>query len=293
MSPVRVKLGDFGVSKQIQDPTTTTFHTQVSTPAYGAPEVLGLDSTSETSEYTNSVDVWSLGCVIYELLVGTKLFVSVGQLSRYYFRGWPFPEDELKRLSPPTSNIGISLIKSMLQIQPERRPTAAEALGHAWLADLRSHNEYSGDGDKAISRDEATSSGKRKRKPATHKRSKKRKRKKNTIVQDDMSCIPGGVSLGVNAGFQKGGDSTTLKPIFDTSVMSIADAPSSQSLAVQAAPQKPKPMPHYSQAPHSKGPSAPQKKRVCDIPPACPKCRTPNTKLKLRINNVLLIGTRC
>jgi len=190
------------VSKQIQDPTTTTFHTQVSTPAYGAPEVLGLDSTSETSEYTNSVDVWSLGCVTYELLVGTKLFVSVGQLSRYYFRRWPFPEDELKRLSPPTSNIGISLIKSMLQMQPERRPTAAEALGHAWLADLRRHNEYSGDdGDKAISRDEATSSGKRKRKPATHKRSKKRKRKKNTIVQDDMSCIPGGVSLGVNAGF--------------------------------------------------------------------------------------------
>src|ERR1700712_5330795 len=100
MSPVWVKLGDFGVSKQIQNPATTTFHTQVSTPLYGAPEVLGLDSNSETSEYTNSVDIWSLGCVIYELLVGTKLFISEFQLYRYFYGKWPFPEDKLKGLSP-------------------------------------------------------------------------------------------------------------------------------------------------------------------------------------------------
>ena len=72
MSPVRVKLGDFGASKWIQAPATTTLHTQVSTPLYRAPEVQGLDSNSETSIYTNSVDIWSLGCVIYELLGGTK-----------------------------------------------------------------------------------------------------------------------------------------------------------------------------------------------------------------------------
>ena len=73
MSPVRVKLGDFGISKQIQPQATTALHTQVSTRIYAAPEVLGLDSNSETSVYTNSVDIWSLGCVIYELLAGTTL----------------------------------------------------------------------------------------------------------------------------------------------------------------------------------------------------------------------------
>ena len=73
MSPVRVKLGDFGISKRILPQDTTTFHTQVSTQIYGAPEVLGSDSNSETSVYTNSVEIWSLGCVIYELLVGTLI----------------------------------------------------------------------------------------------------------------------------------------------------------------------------------------------------------------------------
>ena len=130
MSPVWVKLGDFGVSKRILAQATTTFHTQVLTRVYSAPEVLGLDPNSETSNYTNSVDIWSLGCVIYELLVGTKLVVSEFQLSGYFYGKWPFPEDKLKGLSPPTHNLGISLLKSMLVIQPEERPTAASALSH-------------------------------------------------------------------------------------------------------------------------------------------------------------------
>lgn len=47
MSPVRIKLGDFGISKRVRPEATTEFVTQVSTQAYGAPEVLGLDSYSE------------------------------------------------------------------------------------------------------------------------------------------------------------------------------------------------------------------------------------------------------
>jgi len=47
----------------------------------GTLEVLGPDSNRETSDYTNSVDLGSLGCVIYELLVGTKLFGVEGQVT--------------------------------------------------------------------------------------------------------------------------------------------------------------------------------------------------------------------
>ena len=145
MSPVWIKLGDFGVSKQILAQATTTLHTPVSTQLYSALEVLGLDSKSETSDYTNSVDIWSLGCVVYELLVGIKLFVSEGQVSRYFFGKWPFPEDKLKGLSPPMDDIGISLLKSMLVIQSEDRPTAAGALSHRWLAGLKGNNKDSED----------------------------------------------------------------------------------------------------------------------------------------------------
>ncbi|KAG0133636.1 kinase-like domain-containing protein, partial [Tuber indicum] len=144
-SPVWVKLGDFGISKRILAHDTTTLHTQVSTQVYGAPEVLGLDSNSETSEYTNSVDIWSLACVVYELLVGTKLFASEGQVFWYYIGKFPFPEDKLKALSPPTDDIGILFLESMLVIQPEDRPTAASALRHAWLVDVKGDNENGGD----------------------------------------------------------------------------------------------------------------------------------------------------
>ena len=81
MSPVRVKQRDFGISKRIRPEAATEFVTQVSTQAYGAPEVLGIDPESETSVYTNSVDIWSLGCVIYELLVGEHLFPTWGHVT--------------------------------------------------------------------------------------------------------------------------------------------------------------------------------------------------------------------
>jgi len=157
MSPVRVKLGDFGISKRVQPQAITTLNTQVSTQIYAAPEVLGLDSNSETSDYTNSVDIWSLGCVIYELLAGAPLFASgFYQVSRYFFGKWPFPEDTLKGLPTPTDDVGISLLKSMLTIQPEDRPTAAGALGNAWLTGLKSdedrddHDSKSAPGDVAL-----------------------------------------------------------------------------------------------------------------------------------------------
>ncbi|KAG0643277.1 kinase-like domain-containing protein, partial [Tuber brumale] len=136
MSPVWVKIGDFGISKRILAQDTTTLHTQVSTRVYGAPEVMGLDPNRETSEYTNSVDIWSLGCVVYELLVGTKLFVSEGQVIGYYYGKFPFPRDTLRALSPPTDSVGISFLESLLVIQPEDRPTAASALKHVWLVDV-------------------------------------------------------------------------------------------------------------------------------------------------------------
>ena len=78
--------------------------------------------------------------MIYELLVGEKLFVSEHQYYRYFFKKYLFPEEILKGLSPPTDDAGISLLKSMLSVQPGDRSTAAEALNHLWLAGLASDN---------------------------------------------------------------------------------------------------------------------------------------------------------
>jgi len=190
MSPIWVKLGDFGASKRIRAQATTALHTQVSTPVYAAPEVLGLDSNSETSNYTNSVDIWSVGCVTYELLVGTKPFASDGQVLRYYFEKSPFPEDQLQELSPPTDGVGISLLKSMLSIQPDDRPTAASALNHRWLAGLNGGNGDNGDDRDEVtqSRDEGGKSRKSRDKRASRDRPKKKLSERNPSSRDNPGC---------------------------------------------------------------------------------------------------------
>jgi len=234
MSPVRIKLGDFGISKRIRPRDATTLHTQVSTQIYGAPEVLGSDSNSETSVYTNSVDIWSLGCVIYELLVGTHLFMSGEQVSRYCYGSLLFPEDKLKGLSPPTDETGISLLKSMLSIQPEDRPTAEDALGNAWLMGLKSDEDSGDDQDEAVqSGDESSWSSKGGDKLPTHDERKRRRGQRNPITQDDSKYTPGDAALGANPGLQSDSDPTASKSTVDPTIMTLPEVFSTESSLAQ------------------------------------------------------------
>ncbi|CUS12984.1 unnamed protein product [Tuber aestivum] len=144
MSPARVKLGGFSLSKQVQDGDLTTYHTRFFVGSYTAPEVLGLNLVSETPGYTNAVDTWSIGCVIYELLTGEILFSTAKQISRYFIGKCGFPDDRLKSLSPPINDTGISLINSMVSLQPGARPSALDALNDKWITDLMSELEDGG-----------------------------------------------------------------------------------------------------------------------------------------------------
>ncbi|PUU79001.1 hypothetical protein B9Z19DRAFT_1064572 [Tuber borchii] len=132
---------DLGTLRWVQAPATTTLHTQASTRSYSAPKVKGLESDSETPIYTNSVDIWSLGCGIYELFVGERLFVSEHQYFRYFSKKYLFPEEKLKWLSPLNDYGGISLLEPMLSVQPRDCLAAADALNDVWLAALLSDNE--------------------------------------------------------------------------------------------------------------------------------------------------------
>jgi len=243
------------VSKRILTPATTTFHTQVSTQVYSAPEVLGLDSNSETSNYTNSIDIWSLGCVIYELLIGTKLFLAEGQVSRYYFGKWPFPEDKLIGLSPPISVFGVSLLKSMLEIQPEDRPTAADALRNPWLTELKNDSEGSG-GDK----DEGTLSRKRKNGRAIYNEPKRRSGRNLTTQQGAVRRA----SLAGGARSETGCDPTTGESALDPSMMTLSA--STESLA---------------RATRSKSTKSARQKQIGNIAQECHPSRTQNTTLTL------------
>ena len=273
------------MSKRILAEGSTTLHTPVSTQAYSAPEVLGLDSNSETSDYTNSVDIWSLGCVIYELLVGTKLFALEGQVSRYYFGKWPFPEDKLKGLLPPTDDTGISLLKSMLVIQPDDRPTAAGALSHEWLAGIPSNNEGGGEGQDEVTegRNENTWSGKRKNSLVTHDRPKKRRSQRNQTKPANTRCIPRCVALGADAGSQRGGDPSTRKTVINTSV--ITPSPSAEAFAessrAETGPRKSELMPHNSRSTDPKSRNALRETNTRCTPQTYLQGSSPNIRLNL------------
>lgn len=60
----KLKLGDFGVSKVMND--FDTAKTTIGTPCYMAPEVWG------NQKYDNSADIWSLGCSFYEIMTFKK-----------------------------------------------------------------------------------------------------------------------------------------------------------------------------------------------------------------------------
>ena len=55
-----IKVGDFGISKVLES-TTQVAMTVVGTPYYMPPEAC------QSAPYTSKSDVWSLGCILYEL----------------------------------------------------------------------------------------------------------------------------------------------------------------------------------------------------------------------------------
>jgi len=124
-----VKIADFGMSKVYQDTDddpVALMVTRCGTPGYVAPEVVS------KKRYSEAVDMWSLGVVLYIMLCGRPPFygdndVQVMQrikLGKFSMTGKHWSH---------VSSTGKQFVKSLLQVDPTKRPTAAEALSHAWF----------------------------------------------------------------------------------------------------------------------------------------------------------------
>ena len=57
----QLKLGDFGVSRVLRH-TVELAATQIGTPYYMSPEIM------DNQRYNSKTDIWSLGCILYELM---------------------------------------------------------------------------------------------------------------------------------------------------------------------------------------------------------------------------------
>ena len=116
-----VKLGDFGITKRI-DNEQTALRTRIGTAGYLAPEIE--DDDFPDSEYTQAVDMWSLGCVIYTILARTSPFTTMSSKKK------PFPKAALKLCS---SADAVDLVQVLLAKDPAERPTAKNARSNKWL----------------------------------------------------------------------------------------------------------------------------------------------------------------
>ncbi|XP_012262743.2 tribbles homolog 2 [Athalia rosae] len=94
-------------------------------PAYVAPEVL----RSGRAYSGKAADVWSLGVLLYTMLVGRYPFNDIGHASLFarISRGqFAIPEG----LSPRAR----CLVKALLRKEPAERPLSEDVIGHPWLS---------------------------------------------------------------------------------------------------------------------------------------------------------------
>eukprot|EP00199_Chlamydomonas_sp_CCMP681_P001746 CAMPEP_0119107322 /NCGR_PEP_ID=MMETSP1180-20130426/9639_1 /TAXON_ID=3052 ORGANISM="Chlamydomonas cf sp, Strain CCMP681" /NCGR_SAMPLE_ID=MMETSP1180 /ASSEMBLY_ACC=CAM_ASM_000741 /LENGTH=374 /DNA_ID=CAMNT_0007092793 /DNA_START=104 /DNA_END=1225 /DNA_ORIENTATION=- len=150
-----LKICDFGLARTSSEHNFMTEY--VVTRWYRAPELL-----LSCEQYTAAIDMWSVGCILAELLGRKPVFPGkdyVDQLkliikvlgppsdedltfitsikARAYIRALPSHESiPLKKRFPEADALAIDLMMKMLEFDPRKRITVAQALKHPWLAQL-------------------------------------------------------------------------------------------------------------------------------------------------------------
>ena len=117
-----LKLGDFGLStiSFFKGDTKTAF---CGTPNYIAPEILD----KEKGGYSYEIDIWSVGVIMYELIIGTHPFGDSDNRNIYnkiYKIDYYFPKNII------ISNVSKDLIRQILKFDPKIRPSLDQILNH-------------------------------------------------------------------------------------------------------------------------------------------------------------------
>ncbi|XP_022609934.1 mitogen-activated protein kinase 12-like [Seriola dumerili] len=153
-----LKILDFGLARQADSEMTG----YVVTRWYRAPEVI-----LSWMHYTQTVDIWSVGCIMAEMLQGKPLFKGSDHLdqlteimkitgtptqefisklesedAKSYIRSLPKVEKkDLQKVIFTTNPQAVSVLERMLLLDPQSRVTAAEALTLPYFTEFREPEE--------------------------------------------------------------------------------------------------------------------------------------------------------
>uniref|UniRef100_A0A9J8CTM5 mitogen-activated protein kinase n=1 Tax=Cyprinus carpio carpio TaxID=630221 RepID=A0A9J8CTM5_CYPCA len=122
---------DFGLARLTDDEMTG----YVATRWYRAPEIM-----LNWMHYNMTVDIWSVGCIMAELLTGRTLFPGTDHIDQLklilMLVGTPEPELLMKISSESVifTKTSVDLLEKMLVLDTDKRITASQALAHPYFA---------------------------------------------------------------------------------------------------------------------------------------------------------------
>ncbi|CAJ0847445.1 2607_t:CDS:2, partial [Entrophospora sp. SA101] len=130
-----IKLTDFGLAKFV-DPTNPLLSTRCGSEEYAAPELISGKSPYDGKK----TDIWSLGIILYSLLVGYLPFNFDGPRKQFLHKiikaEFDFPKTSMegeRGRRGTISNEAKDLIKKILMSDPDKRFTLEEISNHEWL----------------------------------------------------------------------------------------------------------------------------------------------------------------
>jgi serine/threonine protein kinase len=120
------KIADFGLTVQGTSKKKYTTKYARGTASYRAPELI-----KEDGKFNNKVDVWAVGCILFEVIFGRKAFANDNAIQNYaannVFFGTPFKLPETTVIALDLDSIAPIVLSTLANV-PSNRPSAKELI---------------------------------------------------------------------------------------------------------------------------------------------------------------------